>query len=92
MNKLEKVDKMIERLSNISTQFRRLKANAIKIDHHDIAIKTSTIIKNVDELADIFKEYSDALIASEIVAGTRKRVEIENLDKPKLTLIKGGKR
>jgi len=90
-NRLERLEKWMVQFSKVSGQFNRLKDAAVKIEHHQMAIEAATVVKSITKLHEIFERNHALLINAEIEAGTRKKIEVANLDKPKLTLLKGGK-
>jgi hypothetical protein len=91
VTRVEKLSAIMEQLARVSKSFRKMKAGAIEISRNDIAVKSTAIFKNAEELYEIFRSSRDALMLAEIEEGTRQVVEVENLDKPKLRMIKGGK-
>lgn len=82
---------MLETLSKSAAYFEKVKKWAKDTQNNQIAIEATKATKAIGNIYDVFNSTYNALVRIEIGKGTTKEIKVVNLDKPKLTMIKGGK-
>lgn len=81
----------INHLARTVRQIQGIRKHAADREMHEMAMRSTVAIRGLDELIDCFIEGQETCLRIISDISKPKKVEVENLDKPKLRLIRGGK-
>jgi hypothetical protein len=87
---LTKVDRTLILLGRAENLVDSIKQRAAKSEDASLAIKATNAFSAVSELKEAIEERRTMYVDRQVELGKMRRIPVENLDKPKLTLIRKG--